>query len=123
MFKYKKSFYGILQSTLIFYRNMAKDLDAYGSQMNPYNPCMANKIINNKHMTVLWHVNVLKVSHVDSFEVTMFAGYMSSIYGGIIVHRVKVHQYLVIGLDYRKKITVKLSMIEYLDSVLQEFPK
>ena len=34
--------------------------------MNPYDPCVANKMINNKQHTVIWHVDDLKISHVDS---------------------------------------------------------
>ena len=33
--------------------------------INPYNPCIANKIINEKQHTVMWHVDNLKFSHVD----------------------------------------------------------
>ena len=68
---------------------MVKDLEAYGFQINPYIPCRTNKMINNKHMALVWHVNDLKASHADSFEVTEFAGYVSSIYGGLTVHRGK----------------------------------
>ena len=65
----------------------------------------------------------LKVSHVDSFEDSNFAGHLSSIYGGLSVNRGEIHDYLVIDLNYCKQGTVKVSMIKYLDSVLQEFPE
>ena len=42
---------------------------------------MSNKIINNKHISLVWHMDDLKVSHVDRFEVTKFVGYLPSIYG------------------------------------------
>ena len=74
-------------------------------------------------MMVLCHVDDLKLSHVKSFEITKFAGYLSSIYGGITVHRGKVNDFLGMDLDYIEQATVKLSMIKYLDSVLQEFPE
>ena len=64
----------------------------------------------------------LKVSHVDSFEDSNFAGHLSSIYGGISVNRGEIHDYLVIDLNYCKQGTVKVSMIKYLESVLEEFP-
>ena len=51
-------------------------------------------------MTVVCHVDLLKMSHVDSFEITKFAGYMPCIYGGFIVHRGKVNYYLRIYLNY-----------------------
>ena len=51
-------------------------------------------------MIVVWHVEDLKVSHVDIFEVTKFVGYFSRIYGGHIFYREKVQDYLGIDLDY-----------------------
>ena len=62
------------------------------------------------------------MSHVDSFEFTKFEGYLSSIYGILSVHRVKIHDYFVIDLDYSQKVTVKVSIIKYLYRVLEEFP-
>ena len=48
---------------------------------------------------------------------------MSRIYEGLIVNRVKLHDYLVMDLAYSKQGTMKLSMIKYLDTVLQDFPE
>ena len=43
-----------------------------GFEVNPYDPCVANKDINGSQMTVTWHVDDLKVSHKDPGEVTQF---------------------------------------------------
>ena len=56
-------------------------------------------MIKNKHMMVGWQVDNLKVSHVDSFEITKVAEYLSSIYGGLTVYREKVYVYLGMDLD------------------------
>ena len=56
-------------------------------------------MINDKKMTVLWHMDDLKVSHVDSFEYTKFAVQLSSMYGGLSVHRGEINDYLGIDLD------------------------
>ena len=39
---------------------------AYGFEINPYNPCVVNKRVNGKQLTVMWHVDDVKSSHVDS---------------------------------------------------------
>ena len=121
--KIQKALYGLLCRALLFYRKLVKDIQAYGFQINPHDPCVNNDTTNDKQMTVVWHIYDLNVSHVDSFEINEFAGYTSSIYVGLTVHRGKVHDYLGIELDYIKQGTVKLFMIKYLDSVLQEFPE
>ena len=40
----QKSLYRLLRSMLMLYRKFVKDLDIYGFQINPYNPCVANKM-------------------------------------------------------------------------------
>ena len=60
---------------------LVKYLEAYGFQINPYIPCVKNKLIKNKQTPVVCHLDYLKASHVDSFEITKFAGYLSIIYG------------------------------------------
>ena len=41
-----------------------------GFEVNPYDPCVANKTINGLQMTVTWHMDDLKVSYKESTEVT-----------------------------------------------------
>ena len=74
-----KALYGLLKSVLLFYNNLVKDLEDCGLNINPYNPCVANVIINGKQMTVAWHVDDLKVSQKDPFHTTKFSCYFSSI--------------------------------------------
>ena len=69
-------------------------------------------MINYKHVAVVWNVHDLKVPHVYSFETTKFAGYLSSIYGVLTVHRGKLHYYLGMDLNYIEQGTVKFSMIK-----------
>ncbi len=42
-----KSLYGLLRSALLFYRQLHGELEAYGFKINPYDPCIANKITND----------------------------------------------------------------------------
>ena len=47
-----KALYGLLQSALLFYCKLRSELEDYGFTVNPYDPCVANKMINGKQMTV-----------------------------------------------------------------------
>ena len=114
--------YGLIRNALPFYRKLVKDLDTYEFQINPYGTRVTKNEIFNKQMVIVWRMGDLKVSHINSFEMTKFAGYISSIYGVPTVHRGKVHNYLGIYLDYSDQGRVKVSIIKCLDSVLQEFP-
>ena len=61
-----RALYGMIKSPLLFYRKLRKDLEAAGFKVNPYDICVANKTVKGKQFTVLWHVDDLKISHVDT---------------------------------------------------------
>jgi len=33
--------------------------------LNDYDKCVGNKTINGKQFTIIWHINDLKISHVE----------------------------------------------------------
>ena len=68
--KVQKALNGMLKSALLFYCKLTDDLKQDGFQVNPYDPCVANKPISRSQMTIVWHVDDLKVSHKDPWEVT-----------------------------------------------------
>ena len=41
-----------------------------GFKLKPYDPCVANKTINGKQLTLVWHVDDIKASHVEAEVVT-----------------------------------------------------
>jgi hypothetical protein len=51
-------------------RSQHSQLKDWGFEINPWGWCMANKTINGKHCTILWHMDDLKISHVDAKAVT-----------------------------------------------------
>ena len=86
-----KALYGLLKSALDFYNKLRGDLEKNGFVVNPYDPCVANKIVNGKQMTVIWHVDDLKVSHVDPEENTKFSNWMKELYREkLTIHRGKI---------------------------------
>lgn len=77
-----KSMYGLLRSALLFYRKLRAELEAVGFVVNPYDPCVANRISDCGHQqTVLWHVDDLMMSHVDRRENLWLVDYLKGIYG------------------------------------------
>jgi hypothetical protein len=75
-------------------------------------------------MTITWHVNDLKVSHIDPFQITKSAAYLATIYGnGLMVHQGKVHDYLGMDLNFATDGITQVSMITYTSKILTDFPK
>jgi len=68
--KLNKALYGTLQAALLFWQDLTSALSKWGFKLNPYDQCVANKTINGKQCTILWHVDDLKISHVDPQVVT-----------------------------------------------------
>ena len=117
-----KALYGLLRSALLFYKKLRADLKKKGFEVNPYDPCVANKVINGLQMTVTWHVDDLKISHKESDEVTKFITELGKLYDNdLTVHRGKVHLYLGMHFDYGTKGTVKISMILYTKQIIDDF--
>ena len=120
----QKALYGLLRSALLLYKKLVGDLKGEGFVLNAYDPCMANKTVNGKQMTVCWQVDDLKVSHVDPTEVTKFEKWLNSTYGVMVAeHRGKVHNYLGMILDFSKDEHVMVNMTEYIHTIIAEFPE
>jgi hypothetical protein len=63
-----------MRASLLFYRKLRKELEAYGFKIDPYDPCVANKITDaEKQLTVVWHVDDLMGKCKDNFDLTKFS--------------------------------------------------
>ena len=49
----KKAMYGILRSSLPFYRKLRGELKAYGFRINPYDPCVGNKMVTTETVVIV----------------------------------------------------------------------
>ena len=65
----------------MFYKKLVVDLEAYGFRINPYDPCVFNKKVGGKQLTVCWNMDDLKISCVDANEVTKMIQWIDSDYG------------------------------------------
>ena len=119
-----KALYGTLRAARLFWQKLSKQLiDEWGFSPNKYDDCVVNKMINGQQMTVVWHVDDLKVSHVDAAEVEKFVQRMETTFGKdtpLTVSRGQVHDYLGMTLDFRTKGEVQINMEHYIDMMLQD---
>ena len=123
--KLKKALYGTLRASLLFWRNLTAALKRWGFKLNPYDDCVANRIINGSQATIIWHVDDLKISHKDPKVVTRIINKLKKKYGKVnplTVTRGKLHDYLGMTLDFRKERKVKVTMYKYIQDMLRELP-
>ncbi len=62
----------MMTSALLFYQKWVADLTSLGLTIDPYDPCVANKIVDGHQLTVCWHVDDLLIAHAKPDTVTQF---------------------------------------------------
>ena len=123
-----KALYGMLISSILYYKKFRSDIESIGFKVNPYDICVANRMVNGKQHTVTWHVDDLKSSHVDpkvndEFHEWCKKMYASDNIGQVKVVRGKKHDYLAMILDYSEDGKLKVDMKYYIEDMLNQFPE
>ena len=93
----RKALYGTLKAALLFWELLSSTLEKWGFESNPYDACVMNKNINGSQCTILWHVDDLKISHVDAEIVTIIIDMLEKEFGKeapLTKTRGKIHEYL-----------------------------
>ena len=125
--KFLKALYGTMQADLLFWKNLTSFLvDDMGFEVNPYDSCVVNKIVNGKQCTIAWHVDDLKISHAKPRVVDGLINKLKSKYGvetPLTVKRGKIHEYLGMTIDYIAPGKVSFSVPKYIDKLISETPE
>jgi hypothetical protein len=123
----EKGVYGMMKSALLFYRKLVADLTSIGFEINPYDPCVANKIIDGNQMTICWHVDDLFIGHDDPNVVTTFLKWLAQRYDTddkkLNVVRGHKHDDLGMNLNFSEKGAVRIDMIPYIKKINDAFPE
>jgi hypothetical protein len=96
-----------------------------GFEVNPCDWCVANKTINGKQCTILWHVDDLKISQVDPAVVTNVIDWLEKVFGvegPLTKTRGSLHYYLGMTLDFSSEGKVKITMVDYIQNMLDKLP-
>ena len=121
-----KAIYGMLQSALLFYKKIRNDLIENGFEINPYDPCVANKMVNGYQITVVWHVDDLKASHKQKQVIDKFVKWVKDKYGAIgevkVVYGLE-HVYLGMNFDFTIDKSVRINMTKYVKEMLEDYPE
>ena len=113
-------------SAMLWYKQFRKDLEGVNFKFNPYDPCVANRMIDGKQHTIRFHVDDLMSSHMDPQVNTNFEKWLNQKYGEfgkVKSIRGDVHDCLGMTFEFDKELgEVKVSMIDYIKGMLKEFP-
>jgi len=122
----KKALYGTLQVRLLFWQLLSNTLIEWGFMINPYDQCVANKQIHGKQCTIIWHVDDLKISHMEKKVVEDIIRWLGECFGKespLTTSREKVLEYMGRTLDYSVRGKVKFSMYEHVKKLVEEAPE
>ena len=123
----RKALYGMMMSSLLFYKDFRKNLESIGFVVNPYDICVANRKIYGHQQTVTWHVDDVKVSHVNPKANDEFCNWCQNLYGGtkegkVKVIKGKIHDYLGMKLNFETTNKVTVDMKDYITNLCKEYP-
>jgi hypothetical protein len=117
----------MMKSALLFYRKLVADLLSIDFTINPYDPCIANKMIDGFQLTVCWHVDDLLLGHIKPTVVTKFLDWLSQRYDTpkkkLNATRGHTYDYLGMNIDFSQRGLVKFDMIPYIDKIIEAFPE
>ena len=120
-----RALYGMLVAALLWYKKVRADLETIGFKFNPYDACVANRIVKGKQHTIRFHVDDLMSSHVDQKVNKDFLKWLNKKYGKhgeVKATFGKKHDYLGMMFDFSEKGKVKIDMIDYVKSMVEDFP-
>ena len=109
---------------MLWYNKFRSDLENIGFEFNLYNPCVANRIVNEKQHTIRFHVNNLLSSHVDSIINDKFLAWLKKTYskhGKVKSTRGKIHDFLGMKLNFSTKGKMIVNMRKYMKKLYKDF--
>ena len=74
----KKALYGCLKIVLMLYEKLVGYLEVYGFKINSYHLCVANKMVDEKQLTVCWHREDINISCMNRHEVSKMIRWIES---------------------------------------------
>ena len=64
--------YGKMNTALMAFKKLARYLKSWGYDMNPYNPCVWNKVVLGSQLTLLFHIDDMLMTHALASVVTEY---------------------------------------------------
>jgi len=115
-----KAMYGTLTAPLLWYQMFVEVIKEFGFIVNPYDECVANKMVNGNQFTICWYVDDLKLSHADENVVMKMIKRLENKFGKMTVSTGTKHTYL--GVEFElKNGKVHICMKEYLRECVEAF--
>ena len=97
-----KALYGCVQSALLWYELYSSTLQDIGFEINPYDLCVANAMIDGSQCTICWYVDDNKISHVKPAVIDEVISKIENKFGKMSQTRGDEHDFLGMKIKFKK---------------------
>ena len=115
-----RALYGCLELALLWYNLYSTTLEELGREINPYDSCIANKMIDGNQCTVAFYVDDNKISHKDPKVVTRVIEQLSEHFGDLKIQRGNKFDLLGMDIELKNK-KVHISMVNHLKDAIETY--
>ena len=116
-----RALYGCIESALQWYNLYKITLKSEGFVVNPYDFCVANKVINRKQCTITWYVDDNKLSHDDPKVMDSVLSMIKRYFGDITITRGKEHEFLGMNIKLRDDKKIEIDVSHHLQEAIDTF--
>ena len=118
--KVLRAIYGCIESALLWYELFTNTLKKMGFVINPYDKCVANKLINGSQCTIMWYVDNAKVSHKQQSVVENVIQHVEECFGKMNPTYGPEQDYLGMKISIKNK-KVHINMSEQIQEIIDGF--
>ena len=116
-----RALYGCIETALAWYKLFTTTLQDEGFKLNPYDKCVANKDINGKQCTIVWHVDDCLANHVEQTVLDNLGATMIKHFGPMDITTGDTHDFLGMKITLTKDRKVKIDMTAQVGKLIEEF--
>ena len=116
-----RAIYGCIESAMLWYQLFSSTLVKMGFDINPYDKCVANKMINGKQCTIAWYVDDVKVSHLHEPVVDEVIQAIEKHFGKMEVNKSKTFDYLGMNIVFTEDKKISIEMKEQIRDAISSF--
>lgn len=120
-FRIFKALYGMIESALLWYQLFSSVLLDIGFKLNPYDPYIANKVIDGHKCTIAWYVDDNMISHKDEKVVEDIVQKIENKFPGLTITRGNIHTFIGMKLTFRDDGKLEVDLKDYLLEAIEEF--
>jgi len=118
-----KALYGCIRAALLWYELFSGTLQKLGYSINPYDICVANKVIDGQQCTIRWYVDDDIIVHKDHNVVRREIAHIEKHFGTMSKVHGSKHSFVGINIEFSGDGAVIIDTNKYFREVIEDFQR